>query len=416
MAGEAAGGAAPWRGAAAPSRTLLLHTGGAKTGTSALQNTLREGAGRLAAAGVTYAGAPRAKSPAAITSGNAPSLSKALAAGDAAGALRLMEGFLGGRAQGLASSETLEGLDARAWALLVELARGAGLHLRVVHVVRDPLPLLLSVYDQKVKRHGEARAVGDWAQGHTLRVFGFLRRLDALSREGALSLRVLRYEEARADLAGAVLGALGLPPRLLDGLPGEGARVNRSLDGAEREVMRLVNAALGERVSRRLSDRLIAAAPDRRPEPPQDPGLAALLRERHGADVAWVNATFFPQGPGLALPDASPGPVDAPTPRGAPDGAPTPERLALEWLASAAAGLQASAVAAAARRLQAARAMPPSPDPRVPADFDPVGYLLCNPSLLLRAEDPVAHWLGTGQAAGLRYREEPEAGGVSGAG
>ncbi len=425
--GEASRGAGAARGGGA-ARTLLLHSGGAKTGTSALQNTLREGAGRLAAAGVTYAGAPRPRSRAAITSGNAPPLAKALAAGDAAEALRLVEGFMGGRPLGLASSETLEGLDERAWRLLAGVAREAGLGLRVVHVVRDPLPLLLSVYDQKVKRHGEARPVGDWARTHTLRVFGHLRRLDALAREGALALRVLRYEEARADLAGAVLGALGLRPRLLDGLPGEGARVNRSLDAAEREVMRLVNATFGDRFSRRLSDHLIAAVPDRRPEPPHDPALAALLRERHGADVAWANATFFPQGPGLALPEApalAPGPApsspgggparEAEAPAGASTEAsieaPTPERLALEWLLATMAGLRESTLAEAARHLLAVRARPPSADPRVPADFDPVGYLLRNPQLLLGPEDPAAHWVRHGRAAGLSDREEPKGSG-----
>ncbi len=416
--GAAPRSGAPGRGArdGEAARALLLHSGGAKTGTSALQNLLREGAGRLAAAGVTYAGAPAPKSPAEITSGNAPPLSKALAAGDRAEALRLVEGFMGGRALGLASSETLEGLDTRAWVLLAELAQGVGLGLRVVHVGRDPLPLLLSVYDQKLKRHGEARAIGDWARTHSLRVFGTLRVLDALARKGALALRGLRYEEARDDLAGAVLGALGLPPRLLDGLPGGEARVNRSLDRAEREVMRLVNAALGDRFSRKLSDRLIAAAPDRRPEPPEDPRLAALVRERHGADVAWANATFFRQGPGLALPDAGSGPApDAdPEPSGAEET--TPERLALAWLAATAAGLRDDAAKEAARRLLEVGALPPSADPRVPADFDPVGYLLRNPSLLLRPDDPFGHWIRQGRAAGLRYRDEPtsEAGGGTG--
>jgi hypothetical protein len=282
-------------------RTLWLHVGCHKTGSSFLQASLAASVERLAAAGVRYPVDPDAGSAALIPVGNGLGVWRRLADGP--------DWPEGERSDLLFSSEILHTRLRDPWALasLRRRARAAGVE-RVVAVVylRGPVDHAASWYQQQVKRHGTTRFVAEFFEDYAYPATT-VALLDALAEVG--ELRVRNYDVERRRLAASLEEVLELPEGTL---VTPAAAVNRSLTRAELGLQRRVNERLGpsgELVADVLCEEFpaVPAETELPPEPVQRRMLA-----RQAAALDRLDA-LLPEGQPLDRGTRSP-PVGAGTP------------------------------------------------------------------------------------------------------
>ncbi|MFA5924758.1 MAG: hypothetical protein WC856_26305 [Methylococcaceae bacterium] len=256
-------------------KTLFIHAGGSKTGSSALQNFFEINAPRLESLGFAYEYRLNIKSEYEINSGNGLLLYQVLSSATTTDndIDSLVLSYFGQCNNAICSSECFaEFMAAHNWKKLIESSVRLGLKLKVIFYVRNVIPFLLSSYDQAIKRHGEWRLFdewvieADWRHSSTLRII-----TDELPKE---NVHVLHFDQTRASLFKGVLDVLGIDPSFkVD--PNEQRRlVNRSLTEEERKALIKVNKtlikinkALGGAYSRELSDLLIYANPNVQGEP-----------------------------------------------------------------------------------------------------------------------------------------------------
>jgi len=240
-------------------RTLFLHIGHGKTGSSYLQSAFRGNRERLARQGIVYpAGADRdVTDPLAVTPGNGPGLLSS--EGALAAALVEREGEVAGRSALFSSEWLIRELHARPdLGFLPTVAGKAGYaRVAVLLFVRDPLGDAASRWRDWIKSRGHVGPIED-----CFRAFERPEMVaDVLDRLGALegvATTVLNYSRCRERLL-AVAGAwLGLAESLV---PPPVPRVNRALSAGELVFQRALNAAAGasggflaERLCKRLPD------------------------------------------------------------------------------------------------------------------------------------------------------------------
>jgi hypothetical protein len=279
-------------------RTLYLHAGGAKTGTSAIQNALERNADVLAAAGIAYAHRLGFADDRAITSGNGVRLQQLVLAGEPR--IRIAEAllsYLQGADAGICSSEAFHLLSTDQWSQLVDAADAANVRIHVIFYVRNVEPCLASQYDQLIKRHGEFRSFATYLLYAEWDHYLALLALHGVRHR--ISLSVLHYDREHDQLLKSFLDVLrpgmelhaSLPPLQL---------VNRALTESERTILRQVNLLANDRFSEEISDALLRA----HPEAPRSRAAGQdikLLDRRFAAQVAWVNREYFPAGPAVSL-------------------------------------------------------------------------------------------------------------------
>ncbi|TYO89210.1 hypothetical protein [Oceanicella actignis] len=228
-------------------RTLFIHMGQPKTGTTWLQAALRLSRDALAAQGVAYPPAPGGEpdDPAAITSGNG----KGLLDGPQALAARLAEAKDARAA--LFSSERLQDalLDLPDPSFIAhEAARAGFARIEALLFIRDPVEHAASLGQQRVKRHGAT-------EGPDALIARFdqpARAAEAIARIAALDgtagvrarLTVRNYSVCRRALLPELAAWLGAPPELLRAPPL--ARANRALTRSELALQLRLNRALAD--------------------------------------------------------------------------------------------------------------------------------------------------------------------------
>jgi hypothetical protein len=285
-------------------RTLWLHVGCHKTGSSHLQSTLAASAPRLAAHGLLYPVRTGVADGAQITVGNGLDVWRYLR-------WEARKGFTRVRPDLLFSSEILHSRLQDPWAVtsLTRRARAAGIdRIAFVAYVRSPVDHAASWYQQVVKRHGSTQDVVEFFDqyGYPGATVLLLERLAALG-----PVTVLGYDQHRRSLAPSLEEVLGLPLGTLR--PPADVVVNRSLTLAELALQRSVNARLGtsgELVSDVLCQRFPEVAPEAALPPvavqrrmllretPALDRLDALLPEDEALDRGTRNP---PSGPGAPL-------------------------------------------------------------------------------------------------------------------
>ena len=376
-------------------RTLIIHGGGGKAGSSALQSALSGASEGLAKLGITYLDSRPRSSAYEITPGNGFLLFEAV--GEPAwetNGKQTIEFFLGDNPVGICSSEFLGALTRKRWEAIVDTAREIGVELKIVYFVRGAVGYVTSSYNQNVKRSGEARTLAEAVVDYPWQHYEELQNLDAIFDRD--HLRVINYDQVRKDIGEAFAGAYPeLAPAgelLRDGgkLP-----VNRSLTGAEVEVMRRINARFGSLYSHDISDRLIYDAPDIEADTRLPTEVAEIVSGKFSEATKWINDRFFPDGDGLELNQAAP--KEAPR-----DPIERPLNIALEWALEAIEN-RSTEITFIRKRLLAID-WENSDNSDVPPDFDPIAYLLLNPDVLRAQLPPYLHFVQSGQQEGRRYR------------
>ncbi|ESR26385.1 tetratricopeptide repeat protein [Lutibaculum baratangense] len=235
-------------------RTLYLHIGHGKTGSSYIQASLAKSRRSLEEAGIWYPSPPDADKAASggISSGNGRMLVGNEIPADRAPAD--CEAIL-------FSSERLfkHLLDAdnrqavRDWAT----AAGAG-SIEVLLFIRDPIEQLASSYQQAVKRHGTTISLDEFSAKQQMPkdVRDLLAGLRAMSN---VRVTVRNYSRVRGSLLPVTAAWLGIDRSLLELPPRE--QVNRSLTAGELALQRVLNGRVGPS-SKILSDPLCELTPD----------------------------------------------------------------------------------------------------------------------------------------------------------
>jgi hypothetical protein len=236
-------------------KSLILHIGIAKTGTSALQVFLAQNRDELLGHSLDYfnigdfALGARGK----ISSGNAGHLARSLLPTQAAAHLQGRDKFLEALEAeiaaspcetGLLSSEVFATVPDESLKHLRDWLAARGIALRVYFFFRNQIAFLTSTYIQQVKRHGSTEMPEDYILRcyqniPSLKYFTLFTRLNAIV--GRANVLCDDYDAASAAPDGlyqALLKTLSLP---LQGYKLPEGQVNPSLDLGEIAIMLMLN-------------------------------------------------------------------------------------------------------------------------------------------------------------------------------
>lgn len=247
-------------------RTLYLHIGHGKTGTSYLQSCFARSRKAFSAAGICYPTGrhDRQAADGGVSSGNGGALAKGL--GDASTRERIARPLRRQTDHVLFSSEYLfhhmAGLAEPDDVL--DFADRAGCdRVAILMLIRDPLDHIRSAYLQNVQRAGQTDRIDAMATR-----FNMPQRANKLARvfQGPrITMTILNYSRMKSQLIAETEAWLGLSGGALDQPPR--TRVNRSLTAAEMEMQRVFNARYGPSGGL-FADHVVETLPDLQPEYP----------------------------------------------------------------------------------------------------------------------------------------------------
>jgi hypothetical protein len=292
--------------ASEPKRTLWLHTGGSKAGSSALQAQFAHLSPLLKQHGIAYLNAQAMTRVDQITSGNGGKLYELLVDKPRSPA-EITEGldrYFDCTAGALCSSEILSHLEPEHLTLLADAARSSGTALKFIFVARNPLPYFISEYGQRIKRHGECRTFSEFLLDESNHYQHAVHLRNLVARFPLNEIFLLHYDALKSSLVQAVLSLLIADPSQLSGLSelSSGRIVNRSLTWFEMEIMLDLNAKLPTELTAKLSDALIYDHPSLKSEFPISEWIIDGIRQRCSKDVDWINETFAERDIHLELP------------------------------------------------------------------------------------------------------------------
>lgn len=382
------------------SRTLIVHAGGGKAGSSAIQSALASSVTELSEIGISYSGAPAASSPYEISSGNGYSIFEALAKPDwEARSSLLLESYLSGHSVGVCSSEHLGRLSEGNWHRLLSAASSISIDVKVVYFVRSPLDYIAASYNQAVKRGGEIRTIDEASLALPWHHHDELIILDRVFSDR--KIKVINYDANRRNITDAFAYSW---PELHD-VAGclakfRSTTVNRALSPFELEMLRRINALLGAASGTEISDMLIRDNPELHTRTSLPENIAATLETKHTESLRWVNARFLRCG-GENLKSRSGQCIEQADDTGHAQHVQHVQHLVLDWALNKMAARVNDITSIYERLLDID--WQHSSNPKIPLDFDPVAYLLVNEDLLRSGTRPYAHYLSHGRVEDRQY-------------
>ncbi|MFZ2468740.1 MAG: hypothetical protein WAW54_10140 [Parvibaculum sedimenti] len=382
--------------------TLLLHIGPGKTGSSAIQAWLASIADELIPYGILYP--PPIKEIAAF-SGNGQDLAALLhlphSAPGADVPQKLEDTFNHYAALAaernchtvLLSSEFLPEAPRENLELLRKCVP-THFEPRVIGFVRDPYWWLWSAWGQSVKRGG----LSEDFENYALRNISYYSETlcTFVSLFEGTKLLVYRYKTLIEDFANAV----GIPKELFG--TAQEARVNRSLDKEELEVLLAVNRVFQDAaLSTHISDKMISDRPHSKPYKYFSPAVAAAIREANDPILASVKHLIVSS----KLPVIDEWHGTSEISEEVPSNSPRIDAGLFHMVLSAIAAWQEeSSSFPRLRRLANEPAREAAFKEVLPEGFNSIEYLLINPDVLAAGADPVAHYLSYGRAEGRQVR------------
>jgi hypothetical protein len=277
-------------------RTLFLHIGHMKTGTTWLQRAFLESQAALAAAGICY--------PSWGHAGEAPNLDRLTPTGNFAGLLNARRRFLD-QAKEVPASANLLVSGEPLFDILhgrpdladdVEHLLSAGFdQIRVLLLVRDPIPLGASIWQQRIKGwQGETRSLDayldegfDWPERAC-------RVLDLLDACPQVEIALHNYSRVRDVLLAVAEAWLGIAPGVVR--PPREDRLNRSLTAGEAALQLHLNRALARPTGKIFGFRLVHRLPDVPPDPPRPSReAAARMLNRQKPFIDRLDARLRPE-------------------------------------------------------------------------------------------------------------------------
>ncbi len=383
-------------------RRLILHIGGPKTGSSALQLFFARNAEVFRRHGITYNNFSEITHDFEITSGNGSALYASLRHGSSdADVTAILNKHFSWTNLSLISCELLCGLPESAWTRLKRILVNLDIDPQIVFYVRDVFPFFWSDYHQRVKRSGEARTFFEYMSSRVAYPFGYWLQavLNNFERE---SCHVFHYETNINKIGECIVNIFGLDINDFDQTHLQ-KTINRSLTKEELEFIRQMNGRFGEWVTAGMSDILIYAEPEAKKLEDFSVEWIELLEARHGGEVRWINDNFFA---GRDVVKIYNGPTENPRPKSSPGLSKKAWRALADWASDRL--LRAEAEGAAHLREYFGCYAGTTPDisyaEKIPADFNPIEYLSLWPDLVAARVDPFEHYVRYGIAEGRAYR------------
>jgi hypothetical protein len=371
-------------------RVLHFHTGTWKTGSTALQIFLDRNRPALAEAGVSYEFQPQADH----NAGNGSHLRGRLLGLHLAPPLLagMLEDHFAGRNSAICSSEGFTQFGASEWQQLIDVCGHLHIDIRVITYVRDIAPYYLSLHAQLFKSGEHHATIEEYSNIDCYRpVMNSLRCMhDMLGRS---VMTVLHYESTMDRLEAPFLGALGIQAAGFD-LSVLSQQLNRSLSQYEMDILRDLIEKTGVQLASNLAALLLERRPALKADRTADAALRQKLATRHAADRAWLNDVFF-GGADIVK-------IDGTTAQaGRHDGLSASDRQAIDrdvanWCISQLGNAQEAGATFIANSLTHID-WKNIGHPALPADFDPIAYLLLNLDVLKSGARPCEHYLAHGR-------------------
>lgn len=385
-------------------KTLYLHAGGSKAGSSALQNFFASHTTELEKLDFFYKKSVELQHDREITSGNGYVLFEYLMTNPSEEDLcEHILSFFGNCEHAIISSEFFQYLNAHQITLLSTATSSLNIKLEIIFFVRNPNSFFVSAYDQLIKRHGEWRTIDEWLL--SIDVYDHVLFLRAVTQILSPSqLHIIHYDSVSNTLIGAMLKTLGLDEGLIPEVNINQKIINRSLTHIEREQMLVVNKKLGQQYSTELSDLLIYQSPDLTAEPlilSED--SINFLKIRFQGDVDWVNTQFFNGEPVLAIKAVKANSQNQPISQKI--NPIDPSRTILNWaLEKISSARKEGENFVFDALINAAKSDLVSRNSSVPDDFNSANYLMLNPDVIHAGLDARLHWINHGATEGRSYK------------
>jgi hypothetical protein len=384
-------------------RTLFIHAGGSKTGSTAIQKFLFNNAKKLEDIGLAFENRRTNE----FGANNGMLLyNKLLSPSSSVEDIdNLVSSYFGQCDNAICTSEYFQLLQLYEWAKLYDSLCRLGIRLKIIMYVRNVIPYMLSSYDQAIKHHGATRSFDQWV---TECDWGHADVLQIIETEFPdISIKVIHFDRARKNIIREFLDALGIDSSFEFDQQIQKHQVNRSLNSTEREILIKVNSTLGNSYCSELSDLLIKSNPNALVAPTFcDKATEGLLMTRFSKQVDWINSTYF-NGQSIV----SVFPMESKikqeknlmleqTPNNAT------EKQVLDWALEKLKTIQNETECRILDSLNNAVSQNASKNypPEVPADFDALAYLLLNPDVLHAGMDAVRHYIYHGNREGRPYK------------
>ena len=187
-------------------KTLFLHIGGSKTGSTGIQNFLGINKSLLDQNNIAFENTTTKE----YANNNGLLLYNLLVATTKADNEidELLLSYFGTKNIAICSSEYFQTLEAHYWQPLIDATIRLGITIKIIIYVRNVIPFLLSSYDQAVKRHGEHRNFDEWVDecgyGHCI-ILKIIVNLLPMS-----NIHVLHFEKEKNNLIKSFLDTIGI--------------------------------------------------------------------------------------------------------------------------------------------------------------------------------------------------------------
>ena len=269
-------------------KTLFLHIGLSKTGSSALQSWLSLNALQLQEQGIDYADLSPLAKDGKITAGNGVPLFHACNNKDWKEVERLINTvYFKDAFKSIVSSETLQNISLESVEKIKEISLESGIRVIVVLFARSVYELLYSNYLQGVKRHGFSFAFGENEGLGYKPQRNFIEKY--LKVYGA-DLIARNYDVVKNEIFKTFSDIVGID---FNKTVVKNKKVNRSLTYSESVVLRRLNAIHKGIFSTQISDFLIDRGPDKNTEVFYSQEIYDKVKFNSLDDLNWLNEVVF---------------------------------------------------------------------------------------------------------------------------
>lgn len=269
-------------------KTLFLHVGLSKTGSSALQSWLSLNHQQLKEQGVDYADlSPNAKD-GKITAGNGVSLFHACNNKDWTEVERLINYvYFKGSDKAIISSETLQNICMESAKKIKEISLRNGIRVKVILFARSAYELLYSNYLQGVKRHGFTFSFGENEGLGYKPQRSFIEKYLSVYGDDLVSFN---YDVNKNNIFKVFSDVVGID---FEKTTLKNNKVNRSLTYSESVLLRNLNSMHNGIFSTKISDFLIDRTPEKETEVFYSKEIFDRVKRNSSEDLSWLNEMVF---------------------------------------------------------------------------------------------------------------------------
>jgi hypothetical protein len=271
-------------------KTLYLHIGAGKTGSSALQVWLFQNKNELLEKNIMYPHNTELNDY-SITSGNGVYLIDKIKRKDAKTYLNELFKDIDNV---LFSSEVFQILNNEEIQYLDSICKTLEIKIEIIFYIRDVYDVVYSLYLQTIKRHGMVLSFNEYLNTlKALEQFEVLKKYESLIE----NIHVLHYDsEKKIGLENSFYKTLNINKFN----PMKKKKVNRSLSISESEILRISNKLYFEKInintnqySTLISDKLIYNNPEKNTEIFYDENIKNKLEELYQEKIDYINNKYF---------------------------------------------------------------------------------------------------------------------------